>query len=274
MTANCSRKWIQIVLLAALAGCAARQPAPVIDRAPLSPPPVSPLVPLPPAPPVEVDTGPETYTVKTGDTLYKIALDHGLDYRELAAWNNVENANVIRVGQVLRVRPPGEGTSETGVVTAPLKMIPPVAEAKSTLPSVLPPARTNNAAFKSSPKAVKLPFSEDAYAQLTKSAPPPAPNSSMIVASAPPSTAPIAPPAPPVATPAVPPSVSPHAEGAQEDQVDWSWPTTGKVVTAFNDSANLKGVDISGKSGQPVIASAAGKVVYAGSGLRGYGKLV
>src|SRR5438105_6889968 len=202
MTANCSWKWIPIFLLAALAGCAARQPAPVVDRAPILPPLVSPLVPLPPAPPAEVDTGPETYTVKTGDTLYKIALDHGLDYRELAAWNNVENANVIRVGQVLRVRPPGEGTSETGVVTAPLKMIPPVAEAKSTLPSVLPPARTNTAAFKSSPKAVKLPYSEDAYAQLAKSASPPAP-ASVIVASAPPSTAPIAPPVAPVAPPAV-----------------------------------------------------------------------
>ena len=39
------------------------------------------------------------YTVKRGDTLYQIALDHGLDYRELAAWNNIENVNVIRVGQ-------------------------------------------------------------------------------------------------------------------------------------------------------------------------------
>ncbi len=52
------------------------------------------------------------------------------------------------------------------------------------------------------------------------------------------------------------------------------WPATGKLVTGFSDTANLKGIDIAGKEGQPVAASAAGKVVYAGTGLRGYGKLV
>ena len=52
------------------------------------------------------------------------------------------------------------------------------------------------------------------------------------------------------------------------------WPAVGKLVTGFSDSANLKGIDIAGKVGQPVVASAAGKVVYAGTGLRGYGKLV
>ena len=49
-----------------------------------------------------------TYTVKRGDTLYKIALDNGLDYRELAAWNAIENINVIREGQSLRLTAPGE----------------------------------------------------------------------------------------------------------------------------------------------------------------------
>ena len=55
----------------------------------------------------EPDWRPQTYTVKRGDTLYQIALDHGLDYRELAAWNNLENVNLIRVGQVLRLAAPG-----------------------------------------------------------------------------------------------------------------------------------------------------------------------
>ncbi len=53
-----------------------------------------------------------------------------------------------------------------------------------------------------------------------------------------------------------------------------AWPATGKLVTGFRTRANLKGIDIAGKAGQPVLASAAGKVVYAGTGLRGYGKLV
>ncbi len=45
-------------------------------------------------------------------------------------------------------------------------------------------------------------------------------------------------------------------------------------MTGFSDTANLKGIDIAGAVGQPVLASAPGRVVYAGSGLRGYGKLV
>ena len=52
------------------------------------------------------------------------------------------------------------------------------------------------------------------------------------------------------------------------------WPAKGKLVTGFSDTANLKGIDIAGVAGQPVVASAAGRVVYSGSGLRGYGKLV
>ena len=68
-----------------LAGCSSRPvQAPVIERAP---PPAA----TPAAPPV-ADTRPETYTVKRGDTLFSIALDHGLDYKELAAWNNLDNA--------------------------------------------------------------------------------------------------------------------------------------------------------------------------------------
>ena len=51
-------------------------------------------------------------------------------------------------------------------------------------------------------------------------------------------------------------------------------PAKGKLVGQFSESANRKGIDIAGKLGQPVLASAAGKVVYSGSGLRGYGKLI
>ena len=59
-----------------------------------------------------------------------------------------------------------------------------------------------------------------------------------------------------------------------DEKVDWVWPAKGKVVTGFSEAASLKGIDIAGTSGQPVAASAGGKVVYAGTGLRGYGKLI
>ena len=60
------------------------------------------------------------------------------------------------------------------------------------------------------------------------------------------------------------------------DDVDWAWPIQpvpkGKLIAMFTD-AN-KGVDISGGKGTPILASAPGKVVYSGAGLRGYGRLV
>ena len=62
--------------------------------------------------------------------------------------------------------------------------------------------------------------------------------------------------------------------GGDGDQLDWAWPAKGKIVTAFSETANLKGIDIAGTAGEPVRASAAGRVVYAGNGLRGYGKLI
>jgi lipoprotein NlpD len=58
-----------------------------------------------------------------------------------------------------------------------------------------------------------------------------------------------------------------------EDTVSFQWPTRGNVLAGFDEVKN-KGIDIAGKAGDPVLAAADGKVVYAGSGLRGYGNLV
>ena len=78
---------------------------------------------------------------------------------------------------------------------------------------------------------------------------------------------------PPVVVARVDPKPAPEpAEG--DEKVDWSWPAKGRIVTGFSEAANLKGIDIAGAAGQPVAASAGGKVVYVGTGLRGYGKLI
>jgi lipoprotein NlpD len=58
-----------------------------------------------------------------------------------------------------------------------------------------------------------------------------------------------------------------------EEAVSFQWPTRGNVLAGFDEVKN-KGLDIAGKAGDPVLAAADGKVVYAGSGLRGYGNLV
>ncbi|TMG87747.1 MAG: LysM peptidoglycan-binding domain-containing protein [Betaproteobacteria bacterium] len=262
--------FVALGLAALFAGCMTRPPAPVIERSPF---PSTRALPPPseggPAPTPEAAPQP-TYTIKRGDTLYQIALDHGLDYRELAAWNNIENVNVIRVGQVLVLAAPG---TAGGAVTSPLVTVAPVAPSVETRPTPSPSpssGRTNTSTFKTEPKALKLPYSDQALAQLQHAAP-----AGPTVAAVAPEARPSPAPAPPTTTSALP--ARPDAARVPEiddDNLGWVWPTAGKIVAAFSESGNLKGIDIVGKAGQPVVASAAGKVVYAGSGLRGYGKLV
>jgi lipoprotein NlpD len=261
-------------IVLALGACATRQAAPVEERvvalppagAPAPPPPVT--VPVPAT--AEPDWRPQTYTVKRGDTLHQIALDHGLDYRELAAWNALENPNVIRVGQVLRVAAPGEaGPASAGVSTAPLRAAPVVVEARppGSPPPVVVRAGDN---VKSTPKALKEPYSPQAVREITLASTAP---SSIAV---PPAEAAPAPPAQRADAKAesAPERAGPALEPSEEDRLDWGWPVKGRIVGSYSDTANLKGIDIAGKAGEPVLASAPGKVVYAGSGLRGYGKLI
>jgi len=111
---------IAVVALAALAwGCSpGRGPAPVEDRrptrvaTPAAKPPTAKPAPAPGAAPVA--TADSFYTVRRGDTLYSIALEHGADYREVAQWNSLDDPSKLRVGQVLRVSAPPQ-QPQTGV---------------------------------------------------------------------------------------------------------------------------------------------------------------
>lgn len=72
-------------------------------------------------------------------------------------------------------------------------------------------------------------------------------------------------------TPRPAPTAAPRSAVA----LAWSWPTDGRVVATFGaDNGIASGVGIAGRDGQPVRAAAAGRVVYAGGGLIGYGQLV
>lgn len=73
------------------------------------------------------------------------------------------------------------------------------------------------------------------------------------------------------AAPASAPAAAPPKEA--DDGMNWQWPAAGALVGGFEDGKRL-GIEISGKAGDPVLAAADGRVVYAGSGLRGYGNLV
>ncbi|MEY3637787.1 MAG: Murein hydrolase activator NlpD precursor, partial [Pseudomonadota bacterium] len=143
------------------------------------------------------------YSVRSGDTLTKIALDHGQAWRDIAKWNGLDNPNVIEVDQVLRVAPP---------VSAEAKA--PANQRQASTPQV---AQTQNA--------------QQA--------------------------------APQAASPA----------NTTDDGLAFAWPHQGAVLAGFDEAKN-KGLDFAGKAGDPVMAAADGKVVYAGSGLRGYGNLV
>lgn len=155
---------------------------------------------------------PGYYTVKPGDTLIRIGLDTGQNWRDIGRWSNLENPNLIEVGQVLRVAPP----VETSVAVAR-----PVTSGSATATS-------------------------------------PAPASS----------------APTQAASAAKPAAStPAPASGGDDDLAWIWPAQGAVLAGFDEAKN-KGVDIAGKAGDPVMASADGRVVYAGAGLRGYGNLI
>ena len=249
------------LLALVLAGCAARTPpAPVVDRAPAPPPaPIAAPAPTPAPAPAEEKPLP-THMVKRGETLVGIALQYGLDYRELAAWNNITNPNVLSVGQVLVVAAPvgsapAPGAAPAGSVATPLAMSGPPIEARPL---------SNTPTAKVEPRGQKVPYSDRALAQLNSEA-------GTAPATAPPATPSTTPPPGPVASaPATAPD--PDKSGTDREDMDWMWPVKGRVLTGFTEAS--KGIDIAGKKGAPVVAAASGRVVYAGAGLRGYGKLV
>jgi lipoprotein NlpD len=203
---------------------------------------------LKPLPGIENAGKPGYYTIRPGDTIIRIALETGQNWRDIARWNGLDNANIIEVGQVLRVIPPVAGT----VVAA----TPPTAGATGANP-VSSTGEVTPGAFIPRPVATPTPV-------VASSIPPVGSRTT----SAPAATASA------VVTPALPtPAASTPAASAGDDDVAWIWPSTGSVIAGFDEVKN-KGLDIAGKLGDPVYAAGDGRVVYAGSGLRGYGNLI
>ena len=205
--------------------------APVEDRGASSrpsatAPAVAPADAAKPLPGAENAGKPGYYSVKPGDTLIRIGLENGQNWKDLVKWNGLDNPNIIEVGQVLRVLPPGvdaTAASSKPVTTARVETRP------------------------LDPKA-------------------PAAAASASTSAAPSASSPIA-----GAAPA--PATTPAAPRDADDDVNWAWPTAGGVITPFEEG-KTKGVSIGGKPGDPVYSAADGRVIYAGSGLRGYGNLI
>jgi lipoprotein NlpD len=244
----------------ALAGCAI--PASNGRRAPVmeydsgrkqtavapTPAPAAQTSPVRPVMDSEYETVTRIHIVQKGDTLYSIAFLNGVDYRDVADWNNIDNPAEIKIGQQLQLRIP------VSVPTTHANAPKPIMD--SQVGERQPPA------VKSYPKVGKLAYTDQALAQAERLQ-----NDTSVSAAAPTphvAAAPTVKPAPAVVTP----------RADDEAPLDWGMPTSGKVIAGYSESDNRKGVDIAGQKGQPVVASASGKVVYSGSGLRGYGKLV
>lgn len=238
------------ILPALIAACSTTRPsAPVVDRT-AGARSVEVSRPAPTSPKQLDNRG--YYTVRRGDTLFQIALEFGQNYRDLVAWNNLTNPNDIKVDQVLRVLPP-EGAAQTGSVAATSGV-----EVRPLSPGVAP--GTN----KTAPRGEKRPYSEGALAELQK------PEAGGAEASAPAPKTEIA--KAPETRPAEKMSDAPGTILSDDENIAWIWPAEGRVVAAFSEGK--KGIDIAGKLGQPVVAAGSGKVLYAGSGIRGYGNLV
>jgi len=220
-----------VLACAALAACSAprRVPAPVEERAGARHNAVvtersaaGVAVPLPGA---ENAGKPGYHTVQRGETLLRIALESGQNWRDVARWNNLDDPNRLEVGQVLRVVPPS--AVATASAAAPLERA-----------AALAPAPAGSASA-----SAALPAGSVA-GSVTRG------------------TVTAATPAPSAAAPA-------------ESEIAWAWPTVGaaSVLAGFDEQKN-KGIDIGGRAGEPVLAAADGRVVYAGAGLRGYGNLI
>ena len=188
------------------------------------------------------------HVVGRGDTVYAIAWRHGVDYRVLARVNSIPDPYTIFPGQRLLIPEPGD--------------VVPVTPAPSAVPNE-PVARgdvsTHGVDTPEAPVVRPMPPS------------PPEPEPSM----KPPRKAlaeEVQSPQParePASTPAAEPSLAARTVAG----LSWTRPTRGKTVKGFGSGGN-KGFDIEGAFEQPIRAAARGRVVYAGSGLIGYGKLV
>lgn len=200
-------------------------------------------------------TGGSTYTVKRGDTLFYIAWVTGNDFRDLAQRNNVAEPYALNVGQVLQV-----GSASGQPITGNNAVAQASEQASTASPGLVSkPAQNSSAVVASQPT---ITYSEDSGEQSANKM---LPNNK---------------PATPVTAPVTAPVVSSTQPTASSTSTSspissWRWPTDGKIIENFSggDGGN-KGIDIAGSKGQAIVATADGRVVYAGNALRGYGNLI
>ncbi|WP_206003200.1 peptidoglycan DD-metalloendopeptidase family protein [Paraburkholderia polaris] len=178
---------------------------------------------------------PLVYRVKRGDTLARIAQHHHCSVRQLQAWNGLKPSSRLKKGQVLHVASP-ETVRAVNVANAAANAAAAAAKA----------AAASAPAFPLAAQQASAATAAQATAQSATQSPAPSAAEAREVAQ----------------------ETSRHANG-----VLLAWPAGGRVVEAFQPG-ETRGIEIGGKAGDPVRAAADGKVMYAGTGLNGYGSLI
>ncbi len=187
--------------------------------------------------PVVATTKPNHHKVKSGETLYSIAWRYGLDYKHLARINGIANSHLIYAGQSLVL-------SGKSIKTTPRSS------------ATYTPSRASASSSSSAKKAQSASSSRSVSRESTS-------QRKNTAASRPRSE-----------KKSSPKKVITTSKSSSKTLV-WQWPTKGRVITNYSaGNAKNKGIDLLGKKGDSVFAAATGTVVYAGSGLRAYGKLI
>ncbi len=265
--------------------CESNPPAPVVDRKPQTSKPKSVTTNLKSNKTVKSADGkdwrPDTYIVKKGDTLFSIGLEYGFEYKEIAAVNNINAPYTILIGQKLNLASlkaksemaengqPAQNQTDDGVVLTPIGAETAVLATKS--PEIksteAKPIQAVVTPILSEPKALREPYSVEAFDKTAsvKMAENKAAENNKAIEPKPVESK--------VSDSKASDTKTTEVKAGDDEAIVWAWPTKGKVVTNFDEAAN-KGLDIAGNTGQAINAASSGKVIYSGSDLRGYGKLV
>lgn len=245
---TCRGRWAAVAslcwLVALLAACAGPPPAPVKTGG------------------TAVDGSARTpdgyYRVRRGDSLHAIAFTFGLDWREIARLNGISAPWTIYPDQLLRLT---ESVQAPGSGAAPSRQ---PADSSGVEISTIPAPASSTSTVPDAPRSTTVTVAESGLPATAADASSPDSAGETRVESA-----------------AAPPAKGTQAPRDSDyklpagDPSRWIWPTEGRVISTFRpDDPSRKGIDIGGSTGQPVIAAAAGQVVYSGSGLIGYGELV
>lgn len=177
---------------------------------------------------------PTTYIVRRGDTLYSIAWNYGLDYRQVAATNKIVSPYHIHRGQKLYLKPAKQSVAKKASITPQKEIL----------------GKQTRVASSSAAVSTKTKTGVIAKAQA---------NETTVVSSQ---------------SETLPPAQVLPGTTVKKAGILWTWPACGRIICSFSETCFSKGIDIAAREGCPIRAAASGKVVYAGNGLRGYGELI